>query len=162
MSVRLTTVFVALVAALSALRSEAQPAQAAGEAPPEPALKSAPQLVPPPASAPRGPAPAAPRPEPSPAAAPRHPQPKSPAASSDEGDLLSVELSMERRGLASVDVLDPQGRAVRRLYSGVLEAGSRHFKWDGKLEDGSAPPPGTYTLLLKAGGAQQRRLVTLR
>ena len=62
MSVRLTTVFVALVAALSALRSAAQPAQAAGEAPPEPALKSAPQLVPPPASAPRGPAPAAPRP----------------------------------------------------------------------------------------------------
>lgn len=53
---------------------------------------------------------------------------------------------------AQVQVLDIQGRLVRRLFVGTLPAGEHPFHWDGRSDGGAPVSAGLY--LLRASGAQ--------
>lgn len=56
----------------------------------------------------------------------------------------------------ALDVLDPQGRLVRRLARGPLDAGAHALVWDGRSEEGSAAPAGVYFARLSAPGLASR------
>ncbi len=44
-----------------------------------------------------------------------------------------------------------QGRLVRALWSGDLEAGNHALRWDGRNRDGLGVASGTYLARVKAG-----------
>jgi hypothetical protein len=78
-----------------------------------------------------------------------------------QGELLSVRVALARSEMATVEVVDAGGRRVRRIFSGLLKAGDWAFSWDGKLDGGGKPQSGTYSIVLKAGGATQRRSLVI-
>jgi hypothetical protein len=64
----------------------------------------------------------------------------------------AVALTLERTGPVRVDLLDVNGRLLRRLVDRELAAGTHAVVWDGRL--GSAPAPaGTYLLRVSQGAA---------
>jgi hypothetical protein len=73
---------------------------------------------------------------------------------------LSLGLPYEMN--VSVDVLDPQGRLVRRLQDGVSPAGWFTLAWDARDAQGNAAAPGLYFVRVRtAGGERMKRLVVL-
>ncbi|MCB1151660.1 VCBS repeat-containing protein, partial [bacterium] len=58
--------------------------------------------------------------------------------------------AMGREGL-EVDVFDVQGRRVRRLHEGALEAGWHDFVWNGRDDAGKSQASGLYLLRAKGG-----------
>lgn len=65
------------------------------------------------------------------------------------GDLLELEVPAE--GHVSVKVYDPNGRAVRQLFSGTETAGLHELAWDGRDDRGQALATGVYFLRVEAG-----------
>jgi flagellar hook assembly protein FlgD len=60
-------------------------------------------------------------------------------------------------------VLDPQGRRVRRLFTGSLEAGPHDVTWDGRDEQGHAVAMGIYWVRIETGSeAATRKIVRVR
>jgi len=53
----------------------------------------------------------------------------------------------------SITVWDVQGRTVRRLFDGVLAAGSREFAWNGRDDAGRLAAPGIYLIRVQRGDA---------
>jgi hypothetical protein len=78
-----------------------------------------------------------------------------------EGFPLRLEIETDRRQEVAVTVLDPGGLPVRSLYRGVWEAGAHFVDWDGLDNSGNPLPPGTYTVVLNAGGKVQSGTVTI-
>ncbi|MBK9472851.1 MAG: hypothetical protein IPO18_11260 [bacterium] len=75
---------------------------------------------------------------------------------------LAIEFELERAGPASVDVFDLQGRRVRRLWAGDLEAGRHGMSWDGNDDGGRRLASGAYVLRLTVpGGRTDHRRVTM-
>lgn len=58
-------------------------------------------------------------------------------------------------------VYDLCGKRVRVLEQGLLGAGTRCMRWDGRDDRGGVLPAGEYFLALEAGGARQVRKVLL-
>lgn len=58
-------------------------------------------------------------------------------------------------------VLDPTGRAVRRLVEGEIQDGPQLLQWDGRDDGGRRLASGTYRLYLDADGRTQVGSVTL-
>ncbi|MBK8166984.1 MAG: T9SS type A sorting domain-containing protein [bacterium] len=63
-----------------------------------------------------------------------------------------ISFSVAKAGQAVVDVLDLQGRHVRTLLSGLVEAGERSLEWDGRDEAGRPVASGAYLARLRADG----------
>lgn len=63
-----------------------------------------------------------------------------------------ISFSVAKAGQAVVDVLDLQGRHVRTLLSGLVEAGERSLEWDGRDEAGRPVASGSYLARLRADG----------
>ncbi len=63
-----------------------------------------------------------------------------------------VMFSLATAGTATVDVLDLQGRVVRRLHQGHLPAGPTSLVWDGRDNGGRPAASGTYLARLRSGG----------
>lgn len=63
-----------------------------------------------------------------------------------------ISFSVRTAGLAVVDVLDLQGRHVRTLLSGPVEAGERSLDWDGRDDAGRPVASGSYLARLRADG----------
>jgi hypothetical protein len=62
-----------------------------------------------------------------------------------------------------IDIYDPAGRLVRRLFSGPVPAGRSEFRWDGLDDSGSAVGSGVYLALSRSGSLSlERKLVLLR
>lgn len=75
---------------------------------------------------------------------------------------VTFELAMPRAGAARVAVYDVQGRGVRVLCDGALDAGRHVFAWDGRDETGLRAAPGLYLCRATAPGfAAVRRVVKL-
>jgi len=75
----------------------------------------------------------------------------------------TVSFSLARPLAVALDVLDVQGRCVRRLAAGVLPAGEHAIAWDGCDDDGRALPSGVYLARLSGGGtSRQGKLVLVR
>lgn len=75
---------------------------------------------------------------------------------------LEAVIELASQGLVTAKVLDPQGREVRQLFAGVLEAGRFSFGWDGRDEAGRGVAPGTYTIEVREGSRALRRSVELK
>lgn len=71
-----------------------------------------------------------------------------------------IPFSTTVRGPVTLRLLDAQGRQVRRLVDGPLEAGSHEAIWDGRDGQGRAVPAGVYFSQLSAGGQNQSRRMT--
>ena len=75
---------------------------------------------------------------------------------------FSVELP-RRAGNARVAAYDVNGRLVRTLWDGPMEAGTRTLAWDGTSDRGARVPGGIYFIRLECGGRiAARRLAILR
>jgi hypothetical protein len=73
--------------------------------------------------------------------------------------MLTVE--SDAAGEQRLDVLDVQGRLVRRLAGGWYQRGIRQVPWDGRDASGARSPAGVYLIRLQAGGRATRAHVTL-
>jgi hypothetical protein len=80
---------------------------------------------------------------------------------SQEGFPLRLEVETDSRQPVAVTVIDPAGLPVRNLYSGTWEAGVHSVDWDGLDDAGRPLAPGTYTVVLDAGGKVQSGTVTI-
>ncbi|MEZ5064919.1 MAG: S8 family serine peptidase [bacterium] len=75
----------------------------------------------------------------------------------------TVRFSLARRGPVSLDVFDVQGRRVRSLVSGPVDAGRHQAVWDGRDSGGQRVASGVYFVRLDvAGGAKQRKVLRIR
>jgi flagellar hook assembly protein FlgD len=61
----------------------------------------------------------------------------------------------------SLVIHDVAGRVVRRLVDGVELEGSRSVVWDGTNDGGRPVPSGIYFCVMRAGGYEARRRMTL-
>lgn len=64
-------------------------------------------------------------------------------------------------GPARLRVFDVNGRLVRTLEQGVLQAGRHEARWDGRDDAGVHLAPGLYLARLEAGGRALTRRITL-
>ena len=62
-----------------------------------------------------------------------------------------VRIALDGTHDVAVDVLDPQGRRVRRIAEGLLGPGSHIVRWDGRTGSGLDAAPGVYLITLHAG-----------
>ena len=67
------------------------------------------------------------------------------------------------RAPVRLEVLDPQGRRVRRLFAGPLGAGPHELTWDGRDEQGNGVATGIYWVRIEAGTeAATQKVVRMR
>jgi len=64
-----------------------------------------------------------------------------------------VEFDLARSAQVDLEVFDAQGRRVRRIANGLMEAGHHVRAWDGGDEHGHAVGPGLYFVRLSGGDA---------
>ena len=75
----------------------------------------------------------------------------------------SVSFSISTRGAVTLEILDLQGRRVRRLAHGMLEAGPHLLEWDGNGDDGTPVGSGVYFVRMEAEGRSlSHKLVRVR
>ncbi|MEZ4397113.1 MAG: S8 family serine peptidase [Candidatus Krumholzibacteriia bacterium] len=72
-----------------------------------------------------------------------------------------IAFSLDHPLDARLDVLDLQGRHLRRLHAGRLDAGAHALSWDGRDDGGHPVASGVYVLRLAGEGHQQRLQVML-
>ena len=63
----------------------------------------------------------------------------------------TLTFALPRDGAVRLDVLDVQGRLVRRIADGVLPAGEHSFTWDGRTGAGGGAGSGVYFAVLRYG-----------
>jgi hypothetical protein len=79
------------------------------------------------------------------------------------GAATAFRFSLPRQGPVRLEVLDPMGRRVRRLYAGSLSAGPHELSWDGRDEQGSGVAAGIYWVRIEAGAeSATRKVVRMR
>ena len=66
-----------------------------------------------------------------------------------------VSLSLARGSIVKAQLFDVRGRMVRRLFTGILDAGSHSIRWDGRLANGEAAGSGVYWIRVQAAGAEK-------
>jgi hypothetical protein len=64
---------------------------------------------------------------------------------------MGFELGLPEAGTASLEVADIQGRVVRKIEAGVLEAGTHVLAWDGRDAAGLTVAPGIYLARARLG-----------
>ncbi|MBK9302406.1 MAG: metallophosphoesterase [bacterium] len=74
---------------------------------------------------------------------------------------LQVACSLAEPRELRVGVFDLRGRLVAGLWQGVMPAGTRVLRWDGRGPDGRAAPSGTYVVRMDDGRDATSRSVTL-
>ena len=74
------------------------------------------------------------------------------------------EFTTPRSGRAELNLYDPSGRLVRRVFDASGEAGLHRAEWDGRDDAGRMLPPGPYFYGLKLDGefVGARKLMLLR
>jgi flagellar hook assembly protein FlgD len=74
-----------------------------------------------------------------------------------------VTLALPRPASARVTAYDVNGRLVRTLWNGPMEAGVRTVRWDGRSDRGGRVPGGIYFIRLESENQLAvRRLAILR
>jgi hypothetical protein len=74
-----------------------------------------------------------------------------------------LSFDLERAGAVTLDIVDVDGRHVRRLRAGPHPAGSSEVVWDGCDDAGRQVASGIYLATLRAAGIlHTQRLVLLR
>jgi hypothetical protein len=74
-----------------------------------------------------------------------------------------LRFALPRPGQVRVEVLDPQGRRLRRLFAGLLGAGPHDVSWDGRNQQGNLVAMGIYWVRIETGSeAATRKVVRMR
>jgi hypothetical protein len=73
-----------------------------------------------------------------------------------------LSYAMARTAPVRARVVDIQGRTVKKLVDGVVEAGQHVVSWDGAEDGGSRARPGIYFIELRVGDAVLSRKAILR
>jgi hypothetical protein len=75
----------------------------------------------------------------------------------------TMELTLAKSAQVTLEIFDLNGRRVRRLMDGEVEAGSTRMQWDGRNDAGASVPTGLYLVQMNAAGSRQtRRVMILR
>jgi VCBS repeat protein/flagellar hook capping protein FlgD/ASPM-SPD-2-Hydin domain-containing protein/fibronectin type III domain protein len=75
-------------------------------------------------------------------------------------DRTWLPFSLTRHGAVSLTIMDMRGRVVRKLASGMMQAGIYALEWDGRDGRGRIMPAGVYTYALQSKeGTRRRKLV---
>ena len=61
----------------------------------------------------------------------------------------AIAWTIPAEGTATVDILDVNGRRIRTVWQGRLQAGPHTFPWDGRDDGGRAAAPGIYFARLR-------------
>ena len=86
-----------------------------------------------------------------------------PAAPNPAAGPRELRFQLGRREPVRLEVVDLQGRVVRRLVSGTLEAGAHAYSWDGRNGSGRPVAAGIYLQrLVTAGGPESGKIVVTR
>jgi hypothetical protein len=75
-----------------------------------------------------------------------------PARPNPFADLTTLRFSIPDASVVRATVHDVEGRLVRELRRGMLEAGEHSVTWDGRNTSGAPAPPGVYFVRLEARG----------
>jgi flagellar hook assembly protein FlgD len=74
-----------------------------------------------------------------------------------------IEFQLSQPGQVDLQIFDVQGRLVRILVAGVLEAGIVRMPWDGRDDGGLPVGSGVYyTRLVAPGGTFTRSIIHLK
>jgi len=73
----------------------------------------------------------------------------------------TIALAMPRRAQSHLAVYDVQGRVVRTLVNGVLEAGIHPITWDGRTDAGDRVAGGVYFAKLESDGLTSVRRIAM-
>lgn len=73
----------------------------------------------------------------------------------------TIRFALPQTAHAELAVFTLQGERVRTLAAQTLQAGSYHFKWDGRDDAGRPLASGTYIYRLQAGGSNLSRVLLL-
>lgn len=77
--------------------------------------------------------------------------------------VTQINFSLAAAGPAQLDVYDAQGRLVRNLVKGRLDAGRHSVTWDGRDEAGSSMASGVYFYRLEsAEGSRSKRMLLIK
>lgn len=76
-------------------------------------------------------------------------------------DETRIRFTLPERGAATLEVIGVNGRRVRTLTDGVLQAGAHEVTWDGRDESGRRAPNGVYFYRLQSGDEVAARKMTL-
>ncbi|MEO6038841.1 MAG: FG-GAP-like repeat-containing protein, partial [Saprospiraceae bacterium] len=74
-------------------------------------------------------------------------------------DSVDCRLDLPEATTLRVEVVDLQGKIMRRLAEGSFEAGKHNFHWDGKTADGKSVPVGQYVLIFHQGSEVAARVL---
>jgi hypothetical protein len=74
---------------------------------------------------------------------------------------VSFDIGLPREQKVRVEVLDLLGTRVALLHDGPLAAGEHPFRWRGLTDHGERARAGVYTVMLRSGGTQVARVVSL-
>jgi len=86
-----------------------------------------------------------------------------PARPNPFGASTVLRFALPCAGPVRVEVLDPQGRRLRRLFAGPLGAGPHEVTWDGRDGQGDAVATGIYWVRIETGSeAATRKVVRMR
>jgi len=76
---------------------------------------------------------------------------------------VTVTIALPRRASTRLAAYDVNGRLVRTLWNGEMDAGVRTVTWDGRTDHGAPAPGGVYFLRFESGNQRAvRRLAILR
>jgi flagellar hook assembly protein FlgD len=76
-------------------------------------------------------------------------------------DRVEIGFSLPTAGLVRVEVFDVQGRCVRTEPEVYLPAGNERVTWDGRGNDGTREPRGSYSIRVAGRGFEIHRRVVL-
>lgn len=68
----------------------------------------------------------------------------------NQGNVAEGYYQLNKPGKVSIQILDSQGNLVRALDGGVKDSSKQTLTWDGKDQQGTALPDGTYTFQVSA------------
>ncbi len=67
-------------------------------------------------------------------------------------DKSEITVNLDEQASGIVKIYDTQGRVVRKLFEGQLNAGENQFHWDGLTAKSNLLPSGAYICVVSAGG----------
>ena len=72
-----------------------------------------------------------------------------------------LRFDLAHEGLAKLSIYSLEGRLVRTLVNGSLEAGRHSVPWDGRDNSGGSVASGVYVMRLEAGKETAARKIVL-
>ena len=77
------------------------------------------------------------------------------------GHRTVIRFQLPEAGDALLGIYDPNGRRIRALWNGEIDAGRHRLEWDGRGDDGHPVASGVYFCRFRGGGISESRKIVL-